>query len=243
MADFLLEIGLEEIPARMIDGAEAELSERVAALLQRELLAHKAQMEPYSTPRRIAVLARGIADRQADAAEQVMGPSVKVAYTDGQPTPAGRAFSRKVNLDLAQLKTVATPKGDYLAATITRKGRTAQEILAEALPKEVGGLYWAKNMYWRAGKPERFVRPVRWMVSLLGSDVVPVEFGGVTAARTSRGHRLLGKNIEFNEPATYAADLKAAGVFAKREERVAVIRKELDRVCRTVSGARWREDA
>ncbi len=243
MADFLLEIGLEEIPARMIDGAEAELSERVAALLQRESLAPQPQVDSYSTPRRLAVLARGIAGRQSDAEEQVMGPSVKVAYKDGQPTPAAHAFARKVNVDIGRLKTVTTPKGEYLAATITRKGRTAQEILSEALPKEVGGLYWAKNMYWRAGKPERFVRPVRWMVSLLGNEVVPVEFGGVRAARTSRGHRLLGSEVEVKEPTSYAADLKAAGVFAKKEVRLAMIRKELDRVCRTIPGARWREDA
>ncbi|MGZ4824845.1 MAG: glycine--tRNA ligase subunit beta, partial [Terriglobales bacterium] len=87
MADFLLEIGLEEIPARMIDGAEAELCKRVAEVLQRESLAPEAQLEPYSTPRRLAVLARGIAEKQANAEEQVLGPSVKVAYKDGQATP------------------------------------------------------------------------------------------------------------------------------------------------------------
>ena len=242
MADFLLEIGLEEIPARMIDGAEAELCKRVAELLQRESLAQEAQLEPYSTPRRLAVLARGIAETQANAEEQVLGPSVKVAYKDGQATPAAQAFARKVNVDVAALKTVTTPKGEYLAATVTRKGRTAHEILAEALPKEISALYWAKNMYWRPGKPERFVRPVRWMVSLLGNEVVPVEYAGIRAARRSRGHRVLGKDVEVKEPASYASDLKQAGVFAKREERLALIRKELDRCCRTVPGARWRED-
>ncbi|MGZ4838013.1 MAG: glycine--tRNA ligase subunit beta [Terriglobales bacterium] len=242
MADFLLEIGLEEIPARMIDGAEAELCKRVAEVLQRESLAHEAQLEPYSTPRRLAVLARGIAEKQANAEEQVLGPSVKVAYKDGQATPAAQAFARKVNVDVAALKTVTTPKGEYLAATVTRKGRTAHEILAEALPKEISALYWAKNMYWRPGKPERFVRPVRWMVSLLGNEVVPVEYAGIRAARRSRGHRVLGKDVEVKEPASYASDLKHEGVFAKREERLALIRKELDRCCRTVPGARWRED-
>jgi glycyl-tRNA synthetase beta chain len=263
MPDFLLEIGLEEIPARMIDGAEAELRKRVTDLLQRESLAQTPEVEPYSTPRRVAVLARGIAGKQADAEEQVLGPSVKVAYKDGQPTAAAQAFARKVNVDVAHLKSVSTPRGEYLAATVARKGRTAQEILAEALPKEINALYWAKNMYWRESKPERFVRPVRWMVSLLGSEVVPVEYAGITAGKTSRGHRLLGKNptlsrqtqagqgwgnqestrdVEIGEPQSYAADLQAAGVFARREERVALIRKELDRACRTVAGARWRED-
>jgi glycyl-tRNA synthetase beta chain len=242
MPDFLLEIGLEEIPARMIDGAEAELRKRVEDVIRRERLGGQMRVEPYSTPRRVAVLARGIAEKQADAEEQVLGPPVKVAYKDGQPTAAAQAFARKVNVDVAQLKSVTTPKGEYLAATVTRKGRTAQEILAEALPKEINALYWAKNMYWREGKPERFVRPVRWMVSLLGDQVVPLEYAGIRAARKSRGHRLLGHDVEVKEPASYAADLKAAGVFARREDRLALIRKELDRACRTVAGARWRED-
>ena len=256
MADFLIEIGLEEIPARMIDGAEAELRKRVAELLERESLSSSAEtrkpgswgasiqsdVEAYSTPRRLAVLARGIADKQADAEEQVTGPSAKVAYKDGQPTPAAHAFAKKVNVDVAQLKTITMPKGEYLAATVKRKGRTAQEILTQALPREINALYWAKNMYWRAGKPERFVRPVRWMVSLLGTDVVPLEYGGIKAGRKSRGHRLLGHDVEVKQPANYAADLKRASVFPKREERLALIRKELDRACRTVAGARWRED-
>ena len=242
MADFLIEIGLEEIPARMIDGAEAELGVRVAKLLVDERLdPGDAQVPTFSTPRRLAVLARGILDKQADVEEQVLGPSVKVAYKDGQPTPAAQAFARKVKVEVAHLKTVTTPKGEYLAATVARKGRTAQEILAESLPQEINALYWAKNMYWREGKPERFVRPVRWMVALLGNEVVPLEYAGIKAARRSRGHRLLGHDFEVKAPSSYAAELKEAGVLGRRE-RLALIRKELDRACRTVAGARWRED-
>src|SRR3954470_15956774 len=165
MADFLLEIGCEEIPARMIDGAREELARRVGELLSRERLVESPALEPYSTPRRIAVLARGIAASQPDAEEQVMGPAVKVAYKDGQPTPAAHAFAKKAGVDLSQLQKVETPKGEYLSARITKRGRTAAEILSENLPKEIAGLYWAKNMYWRPGKTsERFVRPVRWVV-------------------------------------------------------------------------------
>jgi glycyl-tRNA synthetase beta chain len=278
MADFLLEIGLEEIPARMIDSAEAELRQRVTDLLERESLiplgkipgpsASSGQapaktgldrgthVEAYSTPRRLAVLARGVAEKQPDAEEQVVGPSVKVAYKDGQPTPAAQAFARKVNVDVAQLKSVSTPKGEYLAATVTRKGGTAQEILAEALPKEINALYWAKNMYWREGKPERFVRPVRWMVALLGDEVVPVKYGGVKAGRVSRGHRLLcvppglakpgldrgTQELEIHAPEMYAPDLKGAAVIARRGEREQFIRKALDAAVRALPGARWRED-
>jgi glycyl-tRNA synthetase beta chain len=135
MTDFLLEIGLEEIPARMIDSAEAELLRRLRELLARESLGAGVEVEPYSTPRRLAVLVRGVAEQQSDVEEQVMGPSVKVAYKDGQPTPAAQAFAKKVNADVRQLQTVTTPKGEYIAAKITRQGRPAQQILAEALPK------------------------------------------------------------------------------------------------------------
>jgi glycyl-tRNA synthetase beta chain len=243
MADFLIEIGLEEIPARMIDGAENELGHRVAKLLVEERLdPGNAQVPTFSTPRRLAVLARGILEKQADTEEQVLGPSVKVAYKNGQPTPAAQAFARKVNVEVEHLKSATTPKGEYLAATVTRKGRTAQEILAATLPKEINALYWAKNMYWREGKPERFVRPVRWMVALLGHEVVPLEYAGIKAARRSQGHRLLGHAVEVKEASSYAAELKAAGVLARREERLALIREALDAACRTVPGARWRED-
>ena len=101
--------------------------------------------------------------------EQITGPSVNVAYKNGQPTPAAHAFAKKAGVDVAQLEKIATPKGDYLAAKVTKKGRSAAEILVEDLPKELSAIYWPKNMYWR--KPnERFVRPVRWLVAMLDDE-------------------------------------------------------------------------
>ena len=242
MADFLLEIGCEEIPARMIDGAERELARRVGDLLARERLASEAKVEAYSTPRRVAVLARGIAGAQTDVEEEVTGPAVKVAFKDGQPGPAAHAFARKVGMDLAKLGRVTTAKGEYLAAKIVNRGHSASQVLAEALPREIAGLYWAKNMYWREGKPERFVRPVRWLVALLDGEVVPVEFGGIEAGRQSRGHRIIGKDVSFSAAASYAASLSEAKVVPTRAEREQCIRKALDAATRTISGARWRED-
>jgi len=110
----------------------------------------------------VTLLASGIAASQADVVEQVTGPSVSVAYKDGQPTPAAHAFAKKSGVEVAQLERVNTPKGEYIAAKVTKKGRSAAEILAEGLPKELSSIYWPKNMYWQ--KPnERFVRPVRWL--------------------------------------------------------------------------------
>ena len=145
---------------------------------------------------------------------------------------------------MSDLTTISTPKGEYITAEIRKKGRTIAEVLQSELPKEIGAIYWAKNMYWRAGKPERFVRPVLWMVCLLDDAVVPVSFAGKTAGRATFGHRVLasGEAFEIEAPASYVAQLEGEYVLADVEVRRHRIRKALDHVTRTVAGARWRED-
>ncbi|HEY1211026.1 MAG TPA: glycine--tRNA ligase subunit beta [Terracidiphilus sp.] len=245
MADFLLEIGLEEVPARMIAGAEAELGRRVNDLLTRErLLTSGAKLTTYSTPRRLAVLIEGVLASQADTKEQLTGPSWKVAFKDGKPTPAAEAFAKKAGVAVAALEKVSQAKGEYVGATVKRQGRKTVELLATELPKEVLGLYWAKNMYWRTGKPERFVRPVRWVVALLDSSIVLLEIAGIKAGNTSRGHRVLHgeKPVVIAKAANYAESLRAAKVVVDVAERRLAIRNALDAATRTVVGARWRED-
>jgi glycyl-tRNA synthetase beta chain len=245
MSDFLLEIGLDEVPARMIAGAEAELGRRVNELLTRErLLEPTAKLTTYSTPRRLAVLVEGVLASQADTEEQLTGPSWKVAFKDGAPTKAAEAFANKAGVAVAALEKVTNPKGEYVGATVKRLGRAASELLATELPKEVLGLYWAKNMYWRAGKPERFVRPVRWIVALLDAAVVPLEIAGIKAGNVSRGHRILhGESpVTLTEATDYAEALRKAFVVVDVAERRQSIRKALDAATRTVPGARWRED-
>src|SRR5580698_3459135 len=203
MAEFLFEIGLEEIPARMIAGAQAELERRVVDRLLRErLVAAGAVSKSFATPRRLAVWVAGVAERQEDVAEELVGPSVQIAYKDGVATPAAVAFAKKAGVEVAGLKTITNAKGEYLAATAVKAGRGAAEVIAAEMPKELAGIYWAKNMYWRSGKPERFVRPVRWMVAMLGSAVVPVSFGGYEAGSVTYGHRVLfgDEAIEVKAP-------------------------------------------
>ena len=245
MADFLLEIGLEEIPARMIAGAEAELGKRVKELLTRErLLDDGAPVKTFSTPRRIAVLVTGVSAAQADVEEKLTGPSWSVAFKDGSATKAAEAFAKKAGVDVAALEKVTTAKGEYIGATVKRAGRGTPELLGSELPKEVLGIYWAKNMYWRAGKPERFVRPVRWIVAMLDGAVVPLEIAGIAAGNTSRGHRILHGDapVAIGSAKEYPEVLRGASVLVDVEERRQVIRKALDKVTRTVAGARWRED-
>src|SRR5579872_646880 len=241
MPDFLLEIGCEEIPARMIDAASEELRERVAALLSRERLGGN-EVTRFDTPRRLAVMVSGISASQAHVVEQLTGPSVNVAYKDGQPTPAAQAFAKKAGVDVSRLEKTTTPKGEYISAKVTKKGRSAAEILAESLPKEIPTIYWQKNMYWR--KPtERFVRPVRWLVAMLDEETIPLEFDGIQAGKHSRGHRILtdGAVTIPRAGSAYVDSLRAAKVLG-RGEREHQIRKALDAATRTIPGARWRED-
>jgi glycyl-tRNA synthetase beta chain len=186
----------------------------------------------------------GLLGRQQDATEQLTGPAWKVAFKDEQPTPAAHAFARKAGVGVEALVKQTTPKGEYVSATVTKAGRSAAEILTEKLPAELGKIYWAKNMYWRPGKPERFVRPVRWMLALLDDTVVPVEFGGKTAGHVTYGHRVLHGDapVTIATPAEYAAKLEAVYVIADVSTRRERIRKALDLATRAVEGARWRED-
>ncbi|MGA9465773.1 MAG: glycine--tRNA ligase subunit beta [Terracidiphilus sp.] len=245
MSDFLLEIGLDEVPARMIAGAEAELGRRVLELLTREhLLAPGAKVATYSTPRRLSVLVSGVLVAQADSTEQLTGPSWKIAFKDGNPTAAAEAFAKKAGIAVSELDKVTTAKGEYVGASIRRQGAAAPLVLAAELPKEVLAIYWAKNMYWRAGKPERFVRPIRWVVALLDSVVVPIEIAGIVAGNTSRGHRILhGETpVVVDSAKDYAETLRSAKVIVDVAERRQLIRKALDKATRAVPGARWRED-
>ena len=151
---------------------------------------------------------------------------------------------KKAGIAVSELKKIETPKGEYVGATVKLTGRTASEILAAELSKEVLAIYWAKNMYWRAGKPERFVRPVRWVVAMLDAEVVPLEIAGIAAGNTSRGHRVLhgDHSVVLPSAKSYAETLRAAIVVVDVAERRQTIRKALDAATRKVAGARWRED-
>jgi glycyl-tRNA synthetase beta chain len=245
MPVFLLEIGVEEIPAGMIAAAQADLAERVEKLLRRErIAADDLRVTSYSTPRRLAAIAEGVQPSQADVEEEVVGPSTKVAYKDGVPTPAAIAFAKKFGVEASALRTIQNAKGEYVAATVRRQGRAAVDVLTAELPREIGAIAWPKNMVWRAGKPERFVRPVRWLVALLDKEILPVEFAGVVADRVTYGHRVLHGDVPvvIHAPREYVEKLASTFVAVEPDARKHHIRKALDAAARTIPGARWRED-
>jgi glycyl-tRNA synthetase beta chain len=245
MPELLLEVGLEEIPARMIAAAEGELARRVQALLTRQRLLEAAPViTSYSTPRRLAVRVQGVLAQQLDLQEQLTGPSWKAAFPDGQPGPAAQAFAKKAGVTVTALEKITTPKGEYAAATVQRPGQNAEKVLSEELGREIGGLSWPKTMYWRPNKPERFVRPLRWLLCLLDENVVPLEFAGIRAGNVTFGHRVLygDQPVAVARPADYLTTLEAAFVVADVGVRRHRIRKALDAATRTLPEARWRED-
>jgi glycyl-tRNA synthetase beta chain len=242
MPDFLLELGCEEIPARMVASAAQELRDRVQKLLERERLSASGDVSYLDTPRRLSVLAAGIPAAQPDVTEQVTGPSANVAFKDGQPTAAAQAFARKSGVGVSQLQTITTAKGEYVGAIVTKKGRAASDVLRESLPKEINAIYWPKSMYWRK-RDEFFVRPVRWLVVMLDTQLISLEFDGVVSSTRSRGHRILA-NREVEIPRAgdaYIEALRGAKVLG-RADREKQIRQQLDAVTRTIPNARWRED-
>jgi glycyl-tRNA synthetase beta chain len=245
MPDLLFEIGLEEIPARMIASAQVELAERIHNFLAKEnLLAAESTVESFSTPRRLAVKVIRVAAQQVDIEEVLTGPASSIAFKNGEATPAAHAFAKKAGVEVSALGRASTSKGEYVSATVVRKGQSAAEVLKAHLPKELAGLYWPKSMYWREGKPERFVRPLRWLLALLDGQVVDVEFAGTIASNKTYGHRILhgDQPIAVSHPSEYLAKLEAAFVGADVEARRHKIRKALDAAARTVAGIRWRED-
>lgn len=243
MAEFLLEIGCEEIPARMINGAREQLARSIESLLKREYLGGS-EPQLFSTPRRLAILVKDVVERQHDSTAIQTGPSEDVAYKNGVPTRAAEAFAQKVGAKVEDLTLVDGAKGKkYLAIETKTVGRTAIEVLSENLPGVVKSIHWPKNMYWRPGKTsERFVRPVRWVVAMLDGNPLSLDIFGTPAGGVSEGHRILYGNTVAVSTSTYAEQMRSAFVLASPAEREQRIRKALDAATRTVPGARWRED-
>jgi len=189
MATFLLEVRTEEIPAAALPGARRQLEELFATNLADAGFPDVA-ITVLSTSRRLTVSIAGLPERQPDRTEEMTGPPVRIAFAeDGELTPAGAGFARKVGLPIDQVRRIETPKGEYLAATVVHKGRATSEILAESVPVVFGALRFPKMMRWGDGG-HQFVRPVHGVVALLDGDVVPIELFGVAAGRMTVGHRV-----------------------------------------------------
>jgi glycyl-tRNA synthetase beta chain len=227
--ELLFEIGAEEIPAGMLPRAIGELK----AILERHLAAENYQqgvtIETFGGPRRLTAWVRGLLAKQPDVESEVTGPPKSVAYDpSGAPTRAAVSFAERQGVPLHQVYLVETPKGEYLAARITKRGRTAHELLLEILPRVIHDLPWPRTMTWTGLSGARFIRPIRWLVGVLDGKPVKFTFGGLTAGDITVGHRFLGaKQIRVTRFADYEKRLHANGVIVRPAERRERIEREL----------------
>jgi glycyl-tRNA synthetase beta chain len=191
MAHFLMEIGVEEMPARFLPGLEEELTTRWTQALA-EAMVDFAAVQAASTPRRLVVEMVDVAPCQREAEVEIFGPPAKVAFdAAGNLTKAGEGFARSQGVGMDALYRTATPKGEYVAVRKKVGGRRTQEILAEVASGVLAGLPFPKRMHW-VGKEWTFGRPVRWILALLDQEIVPVRFAHLTAGRHTYGHRVAG---------------------------------------------------
>jgi len=242
--ELLFEIGAEEIPAGMLPRAIAELKTILEKHLTAESLMDGVTVETFGGPRRLTAWIRGLVAKQADVELEVTGPPKSVAYdASGAPTRAAVSFAEKQNVPLHELKTVQTAKGEFIAAKVTKLGRTSFDLLFEILPRVIHDLSWPKTMTWTGLKGARFIRPIRWIVAVLDGKPLKFSFGGVTAGDTTRGHRFLGKpSVAVKSFADYEKKLRANGVIVRPEARHEKISKELAAIAKR-TGTHIHEDA
>jgi glycyl-tRNA synthetase beta chain len=227
--ELLFEIGAEEIPAAMLPRAISELKTTIEKHLIAENLNEGTTIETFGGPRRLTAHVSGIIAKQPDVDVEITGPPKSVAYDNvGAPTRAAVSFAEKQGIGLHELILVTTPKGESIAVRVTKRGRTAHELLLEILPRVIHDLSWPKTMTWTGLKGARFIRPIRWIVALLGGKPLKFSFGGVTAGDITSGHRFLGKpQIKVTRFADYEKKLRVNGVIVRPEERREKIAGEL----------------
>jgi len=227
--ELLFEIGAEEIPAGMLPRSAAELKTILEKHLIAENLSEGTTVETFGGPRRLTAWGRGIIAKQVDVEMEVTGPPKAIAYDNvGAPTRAAVSFAEKQGVALHELHLVTTPKGESIAARITKRGRTAHALLLEILPRVIHDLSWPRTMTWTGLQGARFIRPIRWIVALLDGKPLKFSFGGVTAGDTTAGHRFLGKpGIRVKDFADYEKKLHANGVIVRPEARREKITREI----------------
>jgi glycyl-tRNA synthetase beta chain len=213
---FLLEIGVEEVPDWMVEPALGHLKELFSAVLAENNLGGQVDSMD-ATPRRLVLRASGLAEKQVDEVKAVAGPPVSA----GAGAVAG--FAKKMGASVEQLDKVQTPKGEYYSFNRSVEGRRTLDILAEALPVLIPRIHFPKTMYWTGKGGPRFIRPIRWLVALLGEEVVPFEIAGVRSSNITSGHRLLGaSNVEVSID-NFADRLQENGVVLSAVQRRAMI--------------------
>jgi glycyl-tRNA synthetase beta chain len=226
--ELFLEIGTEEIPAGFLPKAMLEME----ALIRKEFEAARVEfgaVRTFATPRRLALAVGAVAEQQPTLRIKAMGPAKQHAFdASGQPTKAAEGFARGQGMSVADLKIVATDKGEYLCAEKEEPGRPTLELLREILPRIVTGISFKKSMRWK-DLDVRFARPVHWIVALYGGTVVPLTFGELTSGSVSRGHRFMApRPFAVTGCDDWLRKCRDHMVMADQHERKATIRRQVE---------------
>lgn len=234
--ELLFEIGTEEIPAGYIVPALGQLEKILGERLTALALPYSS-LRTAATPRRLAVSISGLAERQPDRQEEILGPPKKAAFDqNGQPTPAAIGFAKKNGAEVESLQILATPKGEYLMVRVEQIGRPTSELLAELLPEVVTSLNFPKSMRWGAGRTS-FARPIQWLLAVYGGKTVPFTLDTITSSNTTSGHRFMARG-PF--PATcfsdYVETLRTAQVMVDPTERRAAVLAEITKAAQQAGG-------
>lgn len=236
MAELLLEIGTEELPAGVVESALAQLQSAVTQRLQEARIA-SGEVETFGTPRRLILYIRDVAPSQTDMVREVRGPAANVAFdAQGNPTPAAIGFARKQGVDVSTLEVVSTPQGEYVMAKVFERGKPTPEVASGIFPEAIRSLTFPKMMRWGSGNL-RFCRPIRWILALYDGEVVPFELDGIHSGNRSRGHRFLApEEFEVHTPAELFRQLDERYVQYDHRQRRENIREQADRLAQEVGG-------
>ncbi|MDF1526498.1 MAG: glycine--tRNA ligase subunit beta [bacterium] len=234
--DLILEIGTEEIPASYLPPA----LEQIKILAEKELGAQRipfGKIHAYATPRRIVLHVTDVALAQETSVKEVMGPAKSVAFDDkGKPTRAAEGFAKGQGIAVKDLKLVSTPKGDYVAAVKSEASSPTAKILPAIMPRIITTLHFPKMQRW-GYMSLRFPRPIRWILCLFGSDVVPFELEGIKSGRLMRGHRFMAPGpFEIKDVKDYFRQIKKAKVVLDQDERRAIIEEGVMKAAEKVGG-------
>ena len=233
---YLLEIGVEELPARLVGDALAQLKDNSIKLFKEERIGFES-IEVYSTPRRLTMIVNGIDERQSDLEEKTKGPTKKIAFDEeGNPTKALLGFMRGQKVEMESIVVEPFNGEDYVFANMTKAGQEIKDIISLNIPNVIKSINFPKSMKW-GGKNLRFARPIRWIVSLLDDKIISFELEGINVSNITRGHRFLGSsNIEINNVANYNDLLRENFVILDQEERKDIIKYGAEKLVRERGG-------
>ncbi|NLM21421.1 MAG: glycine--tRNA ligase subunit beta [Peptococcaceae bacterium] len=233
--DFLLEIGMEEMPAKFAPGAVTQMENNARKMLQELRLEYK-NLKVYVTPRRLCLYVQELAEKQQDIKEEAKGPAKKAAYdADGQPTKAAVGFARGQGVAVEDLYLKEFNGVPYVYALKQLPGEDTEKLLPKFCLDLIASLNFPKPMRW--GHYEvRFARPIRWLVALFGDQIIPFSYVGLQSGRTTQGHRTLGGYVRLTKPAEYLEALEAAYVIADQDRRKETIRQQIKALAAKVGG-------